>query len=356
MEVTVKFLEIDGDYLEGGGQILRTALSLSVITSRPIRVYNIRQKRPQPGLKAQHLKVLEVLRDLSGAEVSGLELGSKAVTFSPQEEVTENHRFKKINIGTAGAIGLLLQSILLVAAFKSKGFSCEIIGGTCGLGAIPVDYYPNVFFPILRKSGLKAKLQIFKRGYYPKGGGGVNVTIDTLKYPKPIELTEQGNIIRIHGISIASIELMRKVVAQRQGKEASELLKKDFSCPIQIKAEYVDTYSIGSEINLYAYTNKGCILASDVRGELRKSAETVGEEAATNLKKEISSGAACDLHLADNLIPWLSLLGGKFKTSEISRHTQTNIWVCEQFFGKIFKVEGNTVEVIKNSKNNRDIS
>lgn len=344
----MEYLEIDGDYLEGGGQILRIAVSLSFITHQPIRVYNIRQKRPQAGLKAQHLKVLEVLKDLAEAETSGLELGSKLITFVPKKHTIENQQLKKINIGTAGAIGLMLQSILLVAAFKGEGLSLDIIGGTCGLGAIPVDYYPHVIFPILKNSGLKAQLDILKRGFYPKGGGEVSVVINPIKYPKPIKLIEQGRITRINGISIASSDLMRKEVAQRQAKEAGDLLKKDFSCPIDIKAQYVDTYSPGSEINLYAYTDTGCILGSDARGELKKKAETVGYEAVTKLKKEISSGAACDLHLADNLIPWLGLLGGKFKTSEISSHTQTNIWVCEQFFGKIFKVEGNTVEVIKN--------
>lgn len=345
MEVIVDYLEIDGDYLEGGGQILRTAVSLSVITHKPIRVYNIRKKRPRdPGLKAQHLKILEVLRDLSDADTRGLALGSKEILFSPRKDLIQNRQVK-VDIGTAGAIGLLLQSILLVAAFKSQGFSLDIIGGTCGLGAIPVDYYPKVIFPILKKSGLNAQLNILRRGYYPKGGGEVSLTIEPIKYPKPIELLKQGNIIRIGGTSIASYELMRKDVAQRQAKEASRLLKEDFSCPIDISSEYVDTYSTGSEINLYAYTNTSCILGADSRGELKKTAETVGFEAATKLKKEVVSGAACDLHLADNLVPWLSLLGGKFKTSEISRHTQTNIWVCEQFFGKIFKIEDNTVEV-----------
>jgi RNA 3'-terminal phosphate cyclase (GTP) len=344
----VDYLDIDGDYLEGGGQILRTAVSLSVITHKPIRVYNIRKRRPKtPGLKAQHFKILEVLKDLAGAKVSGLALGSEEVKFVPQKDIIANRRLqnKKIDIGTAGAIGLVLQSILLVAAFKFPGIFLNIIGGTCGLGAIPVDYYPNVIFPLLRKSGLKAQLKILRRGYYPKGGGEVSVSIDPLKYPQPIELTEQGNITRISGMSIASKELMLREVAQRQTNEAKRLLKEDFSCPIDIKSEYVDTYSVGSEINLYAYTNTGCILGADARGELKKTAETVGFEAAAKLKKEILSGAACDLHLADNLIPWLSLLGGKLRTQEISPHTQTNIWVCEQFFGKIFKIEGNIIEV-----------
>lgn len=346
----MEYLELDGDYLEGGGQILRTALSLSIITAKPIRVCNIRRKRPQgPGLKPQHLKVIQVLRDLSAAKVSGLELGSPEISFAPfsGKKLIRDFHLEEINIGTAGAIGLLIQSLLLAVTFKGDAVTVNIIGGTCGLGAIPVDYYPNVVFPILKKSGVSAELNILRRGYYPKGGGEVSLKIEPIKYRRPINLKEQGNIRRISGISIASLDLHRKEVAQRQAKEAERLLAQDFSCPVQVKAEYADTYSPSSEINLYAYTDSGSILGADARGELKKRAEAVGFEAYMKLKKEITSTAACDLHLADNLIPWLALLGGAIKTSEISKHTQTNIWVCEQFFGKIFKVTDNTVEVEK---------
>jgi len=130
-------------------------------------------------------------------------------------------------------------------------------------------------------------------------------------------------------------------------EEAQGLLQKDFNCPVTISAEYVDTYSTGSEVNLYAFTDTHCILGADARGELKKSAENVAAEAYAKLKQEIFSGAACDMHLADNLIPWLGILGGQIKVSEISRHTQTNIWVIEQFFGKIFKVEGKIIRVKK---------
>lgn len=341
-------LEVNGDYLEGGGQILRTAVALSIITRIPVRIYNIRQNRPTPGLKSQHLKTLQALKELSHARVSGLELGSRETVFEPKKDIIDTDNLK-IDIGTAGSIGLLLQSVLLVAAFKIKQrLGLHITGGTCGLGAIPIDYYPNVVFPVLSRCGLKAELRIIRRGYYPKGAGEVSLTVEPIENPQPIELSEQGRILKITGLSIASLELAKRQVAQRQAQQAKELLERDFSSPIDIGVEYADTYSIGSEINLYAYTDNGCILAADARGELKKRAEEVAEEAYTKLKKEISAGAACDLHLADNLIAWMGLLGGRIRTSEISEHTKTNIWVCEQFFGKIFKIKGSIIEVIKN--------
>lgn len=349
-------IEIPGDYLEGGGQILRTASALSCITGKPIKVFNIRAKRPNPGLSYQHLYTLKALAVLFKAEVNGLELQSKEITFTPKEDFIQGKNFD-IDLKTAGAIGLALQPLVLVSAFscyrrdsaeaeKGKGICFNIKGGTCGLGAIPIDYYKNVIFPILARFGLNADLEIIKRGYYPKGGGEVKVKIEPLREPKEINLLNAGKIIRIKGLSIASEELASRNVSSRQAETAQELLKKNFSVPIEIKIDYTKTLSIGSEINLIAYTQNS-ILGADSRGERNKTAERVGEEAATKLIKEIHSGAASDLHLADNLIPWLALLRGRIKTSVITLHTQTNIWICELFLGKIFSVEGDTISYAK---------
>ena len=341
-------LEIDGDYLEGGGQILRTSLALSAVTAKPIKVTNIRARRPTPGLKAQHLNTLKALEKICKARTTGIKLKSKQITFIPSDEYISSHI--DIDVGTAGGIGLILQSILLVAAFKCNGLSLNIVGGTMGLGQVPIDYYPNVIFPILKRSGLNAKLSILRRGYYPEGGGEVSIDISPIRYPKPINLSSPGNIIRIGGISCASKDLFGSKVAQRQAESARELLSAKFSCPIQIKSEYVDTKSIGCEINLYAYTDSGSILGADERGEKGKLAERVGREAAKKLIFEIGAQAACDLHLADNLIPWLVLLGGGIKTSQISQHTKTNIWVAEKFFGKLFNLEDKLISIDKNNK------
>lgn len=337
-------LHIPGDYLEGGGQILRTAVALSCITKRPINVTNIRLKRKNPGLKAQHLHAIKSMAELFKADIKGLELGSKEITFLPTIDYIEKKSLD-IDIGTAGSIGLILQPLLLVSSFRSKGISLHIKGGTCGLGAIPIDHYKNVIIPILSRSGLVSRLDILKKGYYPKGGGEIRIDIQQIKQPREIHLIDRGRIQRIDGISIASDILSQRMVAERQAQEAGKIIKERLDIPIDIKTDYTQTLSPGSEINLNAYTEKSCILGGDSHGERGKPAEKVGEEAAIRLLKEIESGAACDTHLADNLIPWLALLGGAIKTSELSLHTKTNIWVCEQFFGKIFNVEGNTIKM-----------
>jgi RNA 3'-terminal phosphate cyclase (GTP) len=337
-----KILDIPGDYLEAGGQILRTAVALSCILNRPVRIFNIRAKRPRPGLRPQHLHILKALSQLFKADTQGIELDSKEVVFVPHLKVTEQKELR-VDLQTAGSIGLFLQSFLLVSAFGSAGLSLEIKGGTCGLGAIPVDYYPLVVLPILKRTGLEANLEIIKRGYYPKGGGEVRAEIQRIAHPQEIILKEQGRLVEIKGMSIASSGLRDRRVSERQAEQAQKFLQQKYSLPVKIEAQYASTLSIGSEINLYAYTDSGCILWSDARGELKKSAEHVGKEAADKLSQEIESRGACDLHLADNLIPWLAFLGGEIKTSEITLHTQANIWLCELFLGKKFNINGNVI-------------
>ncbi|MBU2540487.1 MAG: RNA 3'-terminal phosphate cyclase [Candidatus Omnitrophica bacterium] len=335
-------LIIDGDYSEGGGQILRTAVALSIITRQPLKVINIRKRRPKPGLRPQHLAVLKALAEISKATTSGFDIGSQEIEFEPTYFASLDSQLE-IDTQTSAAIGLVLQPLLLVAAFATSGLLCRIYGGTSGLGAMPVDYYKDIILPVLRHIGLRVDLEIIRYGFYPKGGGQVSLFVDGIKSSKPLIRETQGKIKNINGLSVASKELADKEVAQRQAKAGEDYLKRSFDCPIKIDSLYVDTESVGSQISLFAHTNKGVRLGADARGEKGKASESVGRDAACLLEEEIASGAAVDRHLADNLIPWLALLGGRLKIARLTSHTKTNIWVCEQFFGKIFRVEENEV-------------
>ncbi len=338
-----KILKLDGSHLEGGGQILRTAVSLSCITGMPVRINNIRKGRESPGLKPQHLTILKALGQLCAARIEGLKLASSDITFIPGEYAKKT--FLKVDIGTSGSIGLVLQALLPVGFFASSGeLKLDITGGTCGLGAPPVDYYPNVIFRLLYRQGIRASITIIKRGYYPKGGGEVSVLIKPIKHSCEIDLTSSGKVKRISGKSIANVALSQRSVAQRQADYAAKILKSKYAdIPVDIKSEYVCTDSVGSEISIYAYTNKDTILASSAIGESKKAAETVGGEAADKLIEAIESGDTCDTHLVDNLIPYLALLGGSIKAHNLSSHAQTNIWVTEAFFGKIFQVSDDRI-------------
>jgi len=349
-------LSLDGSYGEGGGQIVRTALAFSALTGEGFEVIRIRQGRKQPGLKAQHLHCIKGLEELCNAKSRYAELGSDKLIFEPG---TISGKTVSIDIGTAGSISLLLQSLLLPAMFADKKVRFRITGGTSGKWAMPVDYFSNVFMPHLKKFCEKINVKLLKRGYYPKGGGKVDIEIKPrwsasnfkdflieMKRQGPfVDVVEQGKLLQIKGISHASKLLENSQVAERQAKAAKVLLSK-YMCPVQIQTEYCDTRSTGSGITLWAIFSKGeeidfsnpVILGSDALGERGKRAEIVGNEAAEALMKEIDSKGAVDSHLADNLVPFL-IFGGRLKTSNITKHCRTNMWVCEQFLGKMFKID-----------------
>ncbi len=329
-------LKIDASFLEGGGQILRTALSLSIITAKPIEIYNIRKKRPQPGLKPQHLSILRTYKELLGAKVEGDYLGSEHIQFFPASTLLSRKYF--LDIGTAGSIGLILQSLVLTFNFIVKeDIELRLKGGTAGKWAIPVDYYPQVVFKTLN---IDAQLRIIRRGYYPKGGGEVILRFKPQRSLRKIILDKFSPPQKIIISSIASSSLRSRNVAHRQLESARKALVASLKeIPLEERVEYVDTLSPGSEVNICCPLESGSILWADSLGEKTKPAEEVGREAALKLLSEIENQACVDLHFADNVVPYLYLLGGRVKTSQISMHTRTNVWVGKIFFGDILKVD-----------------
>jgi RNA 3'-terminal phosphate cyclase (GTP) len=333
-------LAIDGDYLEGGGQVVRTSLALSTILNKEIEVFNIRKRRSNPGLAEQHLRIIEAFKNIFGASCKGNHLGSQEIKFYPRQEVKD--KYIKIHPRTSSSVGLILQAVLPPLYFLNKKITLEIKGGTAGKWAPPFDFYPHVVFPLL---GIKAKIELRRRGYYPKGAGLVVIKLEEF-LPKRIELVHRGELERIRIMSFASDSLKERRVAERQSSHALSVLKDKIKENIAYDQEngYFNAESSGSEINIQAYFSCGASLWSDELGERGKSAEEVGRNAAIKMLSELESGSCCDIHLADNLIPYISILGVKIETSQITQHALTNIWVCENFLGKIFKLNGNCIE------------
>jgi len=342
-------IHIKGDYLEGGGQLVRTALALSTITGIPFEVSDIRKGRKQPGLKAQHLHCVEALKKLCGAQVEGAELGSGYLKYTPGKI---EHKTVSVDIGTAGSVSLLLQSLLLPALLAGGKVRLKIRGGTAGQWAMPYDFFSNVLLPQLKRyADIDSKLE--HRGYYPKGGGEVDIkikglfTFETKDTAPKIDLVSQGNLFHIKGLSTSSSDLEKAQVSERQAVSAKHALSK-LNISTSIESQYCETLSTGSEITLWAVfskisddvdVNNPILLGADALGEIGKRAEIVGEEAANKLIKEVESGAAVDVHTADNLIPFIAVFGGQIKTSEITDHAKTNIYVVEQFLGKCIEID-----------------
>jgi RNA 3'-phosphate cyclase len=356
-------INIDGSHLEGGGQIVRTALALSTITGNPFTIKNIRKGRCTPGLKKQHLTAIQVLKEICEAEVSGDKLESQNLIYSPGKVKYKN---LNIDIGTAGSITLLLQALIPVLIFSDKKIIIKIKGGTDTEYSQPIDYFTNVFLPHLKKyADLSYNLE--KRGYYPKGQGMFTLKIkpkyflnnykdfnDFKKFlnmeNKKIFLDEQGHILLIKGVSHASKDLMKANVAERQAKTAKYLLNK-YDCKKDIRIEYADSKSTGSGISLWAMFSKSfefnsdnpIVLGSDSLGKKGKRAEKVGEEAALDLVEEIESLMPVDSKLADQLLIYMALFGGSIKTSKITEHSRTNKDIIEKFIDVKFRIKKNTM-------------
>ena len=324
-------IEIDGNYGEGGGQIIRTALALSTITGKSFIVKNIRHNRDQSGLKNQHLTGIIALEKLSGAKVSNVDLGSEEFEFVPGKIVPQT---LTIDIKTAGSITLLMQSLLLPCCEAEGKTRLKIIGGTDTKWSPSLDYFINLILPKFEKLA-KFKIHEIKRGYYPKGQGFLDISIKPRENPdfSPIDLTVKPEITKIKGISSASNELRAADVAHRQAKSAKKKLS-TLDIPVKIVEEYTKTKSIGTVITLWMDN-----LGADFLGERRKRAEGVGAEAGANLLLLLCSDGVVDSHLADNLIPLLALYGGKIKTDKITNHIRSNIYVCEKFLDVKFEID-----------------
>jgi RNA 3'-phosphate cyclase len=332
-------IEVDGSKKAGSGTILRVAVALSAITGQSLHIYNIRQNRPQTGLKPQHIEAVLTAARLCDAEVKGVRLGSRELWFRPREI-----RGGKIaaEIGTAGSIPLLLTTILPICVYANNPVDLVVSrGGTDVSHAPTINYLRFVLLPILGRMGLKATINVHKYGYYPKGDGEVSATIERADQLKAIQLRDFGSIKTIRGVSVCTFLAERKV-AERQAEAAKSYLgKRGYSAEIQIVNDESNPLQKGSSLLLWAETDTGVLIGADAIGEIKKSSEKVGEEAAWKLHEEITAKPTVDIHLADLLVPYIALAEGKsiFLTRTVSEHLETNIWLAEEVFKIRFNIE-----------------
>ncbi|MDY6769251.1 MAG: RNA 3'-terminal phosphate cyclase [Candidatus Nanohaloarchaea archaeon] len=332
-------LELDGSI--GGGAVVRVALGLSIATGTPFRLENARSGRPDPGLKHQHLAGVEAAAELSAAEVEGAERGSQELVFSPGETLAEA---VTAEIPTAGSVGLLLQPLWIAAAGADHEVSVTVDGGaTAGKWAPPVHYLEHVALPLLGRFGHPSSVDIRRHGFYPEGGALVKAGFGPSDLDR-IELLEQGAVERVEGLSIASEHLKDAEVAERQRNEARRVIAgENPSLELDIGTRYVEARSPGSSILLWSDTRE-TIVGGDQVGEKGKRAETVGREAAGELRAAGETGAPLDAAMSDMVVPFLALAGGDVRVQEVTDHVECNVRVANRFTEREITVEGRRLE------------
>ena len=331
-------LEIDGSQKSGSGTILRLSIALASILNEPLHIYNIRHKRKQPGLRPQHLESVLTAAKICNAETEGAELGSHELWFKPNGIRKGEVRAE---IGTAGSISMLLLTVLPICACAKGDVTVHVVnGGTDVRYAPTINYMKHVLLPTLEMMGLKASLTVKKFGYYPKGMGEVTLKVSNNSELNALSIAEFGKIETIEGVSVCTF-LTKQRVAERQAEAALRIFRnKGYDAEIKVVNDKSNPRQKGSSIALWAKTSTGARVGGDAIGELRKSSEAVGKEAAEKLLKEIEAHATADVHLGDMLVPYVALAKGKstYTVRKITDHIDTNIWLVEKILGTKFQV------------------
>ncbi len=328
MTETEEMIEIDGSYGEGGGQILRTALACSAILKRPVKIFRIRAGRKNPGLQPQHLKSIEALAKVTKARTDGVKAGAGTITFIPEEIVPGHYEF---NIGTAGSVTLLLQTLLLPLSLSHSSSQLVVAGGTHVEWSPPFHYLSEVLFPALDSMGIRAKAKIERWGWYPKGGGRIEIEIHPASELKPISLTHRGILKKIYGLS--AISNLPEHIAQRQRDHALKRIEEELKTEAKIEVlSEVPSIGQGSFLFLVAESERVKAGFSSL-GRRGKRAEEVADEAIDSLKGYLESDGCIDPYLADQIVPFMTLARGNssFTTALITEHLLTNLWVIERF-------------------------
>lgn len=330
-------IQIDGSYGEGGGQILRTALACSAILNQPVAVTRIRAGRKSPGLQPQHLKGIEALTTITHAKTEGVRIGSHSIVFIPDRIVPGRYQF---DIGTAGSVTLLLQSVLLPLSLCDGDSHLVLTGGTHVEWSPPFHYLSEVLFPLLKEMGIWVEAWIEEWGWYPKGGGKIEVEIRPTQELKPLFLTDRGSLKRIYGLSATSH--LPDHVAERQRIRALKRIREELALEAEIEARS-GMPSIGQGSFLFVVSEsekvKGGFSALGRRG---KRAEEVADEAIDALIAYLRSQGSLDPHLADQIVPFMAFCHERstFTTNRITDHLMTNLWVLKQFLDLSSTVTG----------------
>jgi len=336
--INMDFLKIDGSHGEGGGQILRSAITISCITKKPIQIENIRSNRKNPGLRPQHLTAIKLLSKICNAKVDGLQVGSSTIKFEPGN--VENNSIVE-DIGTAGSISLLLQAIIPVVAISKKKLKLSITGGTDVSWSPTSNYTKYVLSEAFSRMGINFKMNILKRGYYPKGGGKVDVEIFPTNKLKPIKLKKRETKSTKLFCSFSKLESQK---INEKISSIKDILKTD---GFEIESEIIqeDAQDKGGSVLVFSHDSHS-VTGSD--GLINDSKNDIS-------KRFIEDGLGTDDNLADMLVTPASLINEMsiFTVNKITKHLETNLYVTSKITGSKYGVgkldDGFEIRVTGNS-------
>jgi len=320
-------LEVDGSYGEGGGQILRTALTFSIVMKRPIRVTKIRAGRVVPGLKRQHVATLKVLGEVFDCELTGATEGSSEVSFVPGPL---RLRSLVIDMMTAASITLVLQTVVPAVALSGSSLTIELRGGTDVPWSPTFDYFDIVVRRAFTAMGIAFRTDATRRGYYPRGGGRVKAVVEPCRSIQPMHLDRSPSLGAVDIVSRCA--MLPRHVAERQVTTAGDLLRERGVVVGDARVFEEQADSPGSSI-LASCTGDSFYLGSDAIGARGKASEEVGREAAEGILSSVAARACVDANLADMLAPLLSLAPGpsELRVPRVSKHLETSIYVAKLF-------------------------
>ncbi len=332
----MKCLTIDGAYGEGGGQIVRSTLALSILTGKPVRLENIRAGRPKPGLRHQHLTSVQAAATLSEATVTGAEVNSLALTFQPHTLKSGHFHF---NIGTAGAVTLVLQALLPALCWASGESHLTLQGGTHVPWSPSFHYLDCVFLPMVRRMGLSTEISLRSAGWYPEGGGEITGRISPVGELKACTFHQRGSLR--HVSVYALISNLPDHIAQRECQQAASRLRTVLDIEPKLEVCKLPAIAPGTQVMIvgdFEHTRAGF----SAMGKIGKRAEQVADEAVYQFLDFYQSNATVDTHLADQLLLYLALANNtsQIVTHRLTEHVRTSSWLIEQFLPVQFQIDG----------------
>lgn len=338
-------LEIDGSRFSGSGSIIRQAAAYAAVTGRAVRVTNARRRRPQPGLRRQHVKAVEAVRDLVGGRLAGVDVGSRDFTFHPGDAAPEGAF--RWDVGSAGSATALACSLLPVLARRGRGVEFEVRGGLFQDFAPSEFHLEHVLAPLLAGMGFPVSFELVRPGYVPRGEGVLRVTAPAVDALSPLVALERGDLRRVWGISLAS-HLDERRVGERMAAAAGEVLAAAGVDAVIDRRGDDTAAQPGAAFALFAEFATGSRLGADGAGAPRRRAEEIGRRVTRALLDEIASGASVDRFAGDQVIGFAALAAGSsaFRVAEITEHMETARWLASLFFGVSVHFDaGGTVSV-----------